>query len=617
MSEDIVLRRTKDIVPYIERSMRLTEGTHRGELIDFKNSPWMRKPLRKWQDDRVQKVFIIKATGTGGTYVAEAGTMWVNNIAPNSLGYQVWTKPKARRLAARLYGKLEYSDQFHRRLPLSSRARIGLDIHHTWPFSNLFVQEASESAAQSDRLDTVVCDEPWLYPPGRLEEFWDRTDGASLYDKHVGCSSAPRSDAHEYWDGWAEGDQDEYHASCASEKCGELFLPTIGAESKARYDAYTIQWDPDGYLNYQASTAVIVCPHCGYRHPNKLRSKKALIEGSDYKANNDHADIRHYSCRWNAWIAPWTDYAAMTKKFLEALAALRVGDNSLMMDYVIKREARVYSGVEIEGKKIKITGDYQIESSPSPLDPEHYEIWHAPKWEPEVDRFMTVDVQQAHFWTVAVQTSLTGLRTLYIGKVSTWGDIETIREFLNIKPHHTGVDIRYNPDGDTLRHIAELGYIGLMGEDRDSGYVHTWEESDEEKGRDHHPFSPEETWSVPTRVALAEENERFARVYKWSHRQIMDHLWNMRNGDGSYFGLPSNLEEWQHGPGNRDWLKGEAILSQLDSTRFMEVIDTEKGRSRIKPRKMWRKKTSKSQDHIWDGFSMCLTLMWIEGYFGA
>ncbi len=619
--------RTKAIVPYLETHLRLTEGVHRGETIQFKNSPWMIKPLQMWDDDERQKVLILKGTGCGGTYVAEGGAAYKTNVRPVNVGYQIWTKPKAARIGKRLFNKLERMPDYQRRKASKGYSTRKQEAEFTWPPTALYVQEASETAAQTDRLDDVINDEPWLYPQGRCSEFYKRTNGAMPYHKHVGVSSAPRTPEHEYYVDWLEGCQDEFHLCCP--KCSQLFIPITGEESKKRYSMHVVQWDDEGSKEHQVSSCRLVCPSCSAEYRDEPRIRRDLLEGSDYIPNNPGAPRRFYSCRWNSWVAWFIPFADLLGEYLTAIEVAGRGDTAKMEDFVIKREARAWQGIALNERKLNITGDYELVESPHPVPATKNTggtnaIWHAPEWdEEEIDekgyglmRFAGIDVQKEILWCWIAQGAVGGKqRLMWCGKLRTWPEVEAILEFFRVPPWQTGCDIGYTRGCEVPITIIQNGWIALRGADdaNNDGFVHEWEEGDE-TGTERLSYTPEPTpWDMSHFSGYESGMPEHIDVYSWSHRRIMDHLWNLRNGDGTYWGLPSNIEILED---DMTWTESEKICKQLDSTRFLRASPRTNANANKKLVPfLWQKRASHLRDDLWDCASMCLTLMHMQRFF--
>lgn len=616
--------RSKDIVPYLEATLRLTEGAYRGECIKFKNSPWMIRPLLKWEDDRIQRVTILKGTGCGGTYVAEGGAAYKANVRPSNIGYQIWTKPKAQRIGRRLNNKLDLMPEFQRRQSSKNHARRKLEHEFTWPPTNLYIQEASETAAQTDRLEDVILDEPWLYPAGRMSEFWKRTNGAMPYFKHVAVSSAPRSPTHELALEWDEGCQDEYHLACIG--CHGLFIPVTGDESELRYQMHVIQWEK-GNLGHIQSTAKIVCPHCTKEYPDIPNLRRELLEGAQYQPSNPGAPLKYYSCRWNSWVAWFVPYADLVSEYYAGRAAAKRGDASKLEDFQIKREARPWQGADVNARKLFITGDYELMEVDHPVQSENVEtkmIWRAPDWDLEQDaeegyrygRFAGVDVQQSWLWVWIIQATLSGeQRLLWCGRVRTWAELLVILEFLEVPPWQVGVDMGYERGIEVPRQIIANGWTALRGQSdpENDGFIHNYED-DDVKGSERLAYSEPVEWDISARRSFKEGDPRQITVRNWSHRRVMDALWNLRNGDGEYWGMPTNYEYLE----DRSWTEQEKISNQLDSTRFVRKSKQTDSNANLKDESIpmiWQKKASHVRDDLWDCASMVIVLMMMQGYY--
>jgi hypothetical protein len=75
------------------------------------------------------------------------------------------------------------------------------------------------------------------------------------------------------------------------------------------------------------------------------------------------------------------------------------------------------------------------------------EYFNGEKWEDENFRFMTVDVQQDHFWVVIRAWSIEGKsRLLYEGKVDEWEGLRMLRSRMKVPNRCVFVDRGYRPE---------------------------------------------------------------------------------------------------------------------------------------------------------------------------
>lgn len=609
----------KDIIGFLERNLHLTEGVHAGELIQFKNSPWMIHPLKAMDNDNYSKVTVLKAAGCGGTYIAEAAIAWcMTNMGARTVGYQIWTAQKAARMGTRIMQKLDTIPAFVRRVPKRDiYAKGKKEITFNWPPSKLFIQEASETAAQSDRMDWVLCDEPWMYPPGRLAEFDKRTEGVSPFYKHGRISTAPRDEGQDMATEYSEGKQFEFFLCCP--KCHELFFPTITRRSMQDYGMEVIQFPKEGGRALRASKIKMVCPHCSAEFKNEQHARRALLEGADYVCANPGAPDWNYSCRFNAWVPWFVDWAQLADEYMRGTELARAGDLAQLSDFFMKREATYLGTPTADNSEIVVTGDYLLTEGINPSTLESF--WHSGPWETEGDeevmRYCGIDVQLDHFWMLVLEAKGTDIRMVWAGRVDAWEDLQLLVNFFKVDAWRTGVDISYGRGGEVHNEIALRGWYGFKGMDRDEGFPWQWEDEDEDgepiSGQDFLPYSQVESLQIPTRERMSPDAERYVNCISFSRKRIHDHLWELTRGrTETYFGLPDNIEKLNEAiPKKSQW-----VLEQMDALRFYDVVQTDARKVRLKPRKLWAKKTQSSQDHLADAYAMALTLMHVDGVFG-
>ncbi len=210
----------------------------------------------------------------------------------------------------------------------------------------LIIQGPGENNAQSFTADAVWNDEPYLYAPGRIAEFANRVGrrwNGKVLNTSVGAK-APKTDLDTLYQ---EGLQWEWNLRCLRPSCGKLFVPTWW---KTRYGKFLVQWDrsmEDGEnTNYArlGQTVVVVCPHCGERHPDQRKVRHALSKfgWADYVSAHPEGNKEKPSYRWNKFAVWDYGWAAHVEKFLKAMESKRAGDMAPMMEFVQKDMAETY-----------------------------------------------------------------------------------------------------------------------------------------------------------------------------------------------------------------------------------------------------------------------------------
>ena len=151
--------------------------------------------------------------------------------------------------------------------------------------------------------------------------------------------------------------------------------------------------------------------------------------------NNNHLPNR-VSFNFNAMAVWWIPLFDLAQQWLTAQEALKQGNKGLLKAMIQKRFAQ--SWVEkTEAPELNLGADaYRM------ADYADGELW-----DKEVQRFMTVDVQQDHFWVLIRAHSLAdGSRLLYYEKVETWDGVRIIQRQFNLKNKQVFVDRGYRPD---------------------------------------------------------------------------------------------------------------------------------------------------------------------------
>ena len=187
--------------------------------------------------------------------------------------------------------------------------------------------------------------------------------------------------------------------------------------------------------------------------------------------------------------------------------------------------------------------------------------------------------------------------------------LRSIVRFLLIPEYHVAIDAGTWTDSvqKVYKNAGSRGYYGMQGEAKDRGYPWPYEEEDENgdiiEGTDWLPYSKPQDRDAG--IGTKDQGRLVCTVFQWSNKWIKDHLKELRDGNGAYWGLPSNLEVL-----DRNWMPGEKVMKQFDSETVKDKYNKDTG----KVEKFWGKRSHSSQNHLW---GLCLYVFSIHAYTGA
>jgi hypothetical protein len=416
---------------------------------------------------------------------------------------------EARKFAkTRLLPLLERCGPVASKLPTRRGYANTLEIY--FPGAPLIITGAESTASlQSTPFRYIFLDEVRNYPPGALEMVSKRTRSYTYNYKKVVISTADEEgDAVDR--AFLNGDQRHYEVKCpgcghfqelrwkAKEDKGGLKWETTatdvvvmknGEQLEGRIeetpegelvmrapdsrDDRSLKLDdiadlrratkPDGRYNFDRlkETVRYECEACGHRiHDTPTERKFLTSEGNGrWVPHNLNAPSNYRSYTWSALLPWWTSWKDQVVEFLAAKHAMQWNDFVPLKDHI--NETRGESWTD----RLRYAGDEKFIHLRSRLyDPRE-------KWEHEVRRFATIDVQAEggrHFWLCIRAWALAASsRLLFYGKL--WS-IEELRQLLaewNVAPGNVGIDAA-TFTSEVYKYCVESGYQWkpMKGDDR-------------------------------------------------------------------------------------------------------------------------------------------------------
>ncbi|MEM7698062.1 MAG: phage terminase large subunit family protein, partial [Verrucomicrobiota bacterium] len=351
---------------FVETRMQIPDGQHKGDPLLLRDVPHFREPLEKVWDDEVVNVTILKATGAGGTTLAECASTLCGIKRPvANLVYNVHVDSKVALQANRLFGDqwdnipeiaAMYRDNRYDRDLIAERRCDAPDF-------NGVVQAANFSNAQSIRAGVLILDELWAYKPEVFEEMKKRVTGDFPFYKIIAPTTAAQSVEHPAHQLFEEGCRAEFHLRCPHKGCGELIWLRLGKYSRDAYNGHhVIQWKDEGTIHEKASSVFLVCPWCGKKIKNTPQNRRSkMLDGAEYVWKNPEAPVSKYSCRFTAFDVFFQPWESTLEEYLKAAEKLNLGLSEAYRDFMIKSVAITWDGQLSSGKQdVHVSGDYDL-----------------------------------------------------------------------------------------------------------------------------------------------------------------------------------------------------------------------------------------------------------------
>ena len=436
-------------------------------LFDVSSSRHFMAPLDALHSDRVREVNIMAPVRGGKTLIADLAAPWaVANDHASVLRVMQSDEVAASHSELRAM-PIALSIQAIRDILPESRHKIR---EQEIIFTNglpLIIAGPSIGNLQSRGFKWVICDEPWLYKPGILNQakarLGDFVRSASSKFLAISQGGVDGDD----WDvQFQSGELNELHVKCAS--CSHMMIPrwsgfrTDGTRWGIMYDG---EKGERGQYNIRRAleTLRFECEKCGHAHSDTARTRGNWNLTSEYQVIGD-ANAARKSYRWRAQIDyPW---AELLEEWLNARRQSAFGNHEPTIQFVQKRQA------EPKSEKTVHEGTLQFA---------RIEVTEKP-WEAEVFRSVTVDRQSEDtYWLTGRQWAKgTGeSRRLLFRRCYSEADITAAVD--EVKPSRiriniggkmvevfaVGVDSGYRPKGDAgvYAMCASHGWMALKGAD--------------------------------------------------------------------------------------------------------------------------------------------------------
>jgi phage terminase large subunit GpA-like protein len=531
----------------------------RSPQFDISSTPWLIDPMIAFSDNDNKEIVIVAPVGSGKTTLFEGAVPWIISEEPGPTLVVMQTEPEAKLWSGtRLKPSLKLCEPIKPLWPDDRHDDKLLSI--TFPHMPLLIGGANMSTLQSKSMRYVIGDEVWIWKSGMIEEARRRTH--DRWNSRVLLVSQGSFEYDDFHEAFLQTVQSAFHWQC--EECGEFVrwsFDDIEYEVKRDESDLIIQESVE-------SSAELVCPHCEARYSDKVQTRRRLSESSQYKLLNKHGRTGHLGFTYSATCVWWIPWGKLALEWVKANEAKKKGFYKPLQQFKQKREAQFWSEDYLDNRSALVGADY-LKS----------EFANGELWEGEAYRFMTVDVQRDHFWSVIRAWKVDGTsRLISEGKILTWDGVRHIQEQYNVQDKLVFIDAQYETD-QCYCHCVKWGWTALRGEGKRDGFNH-------KRGR----FNIKKMFS---KVGTAKASSGgYASYIYWCNEPVKDILAVLRAGNGVDWEVPKDISD--------------AYKFQIDS----EVKEDQINKTTGQVNRLWVKKR---ENHLWDCEAMNLVVAIMMG----
>jgi hypothetical protein len=489
-------------------------------------SPWILEPMRALCDPAVRRVDVRAPASAAKSLIGEIFVAYVIDNAPGAL-YYVCQKDEASKdvMEDRIIPMLESNRFLSDKLPTDPNKRRITKIN--FPTMPLYALGANYNNAQAKRIRYLIMDEPHCYEPGLMVAFEKRCEGvrgAKILTLSTGSIKDDESDI-----AYNEGTCEEWEVPCPH--CG-IFQRMTDTRDRLRSERTAETCDEGGNIVWSKllPTVRYNCEACGKDWPTDSDFRKSQAQKGRYTPTNLNAPQSHRSFHVEGAAIHWIDLAGLVKEKLTASYASRMGNITLLKDYMQKRRAMPWdeSPPDDEAKDSeRMKGAYFLKSAVETG---------------ELARFLLVDNQAgraskgegAHRWYVCRSFGETESKLIDCGRIVSWEEIEELRISLGVTPARTLVDMAW--DTQNVQAICvRYGWQGLWGDNSKKKSFPHYEQQMTPQGPQRivrqYPFSSVNIGHVGLGVGGV---QRQARYFFWAGAAIKNQFHRLKDGLSLY-----------------------------------------------------------------------------------
>lgn len=542
-----------DVVEWACKYVKLPQSS-RSPNFDIDSTPWLREPMQWIADDENREVVIMAPVGSGKTTMFEGILPWIIAEEPGPTLVTMQTDDDARGwVDTRFHPSLKSNDKVSPLLPSGKQRGNFRKGEILFPHMPLHIGGANLANLQSKSIRWVICDEVWIWKEGMLEEARRRTH--DRWNSRVVLVSQGGVEGDQFTEAFEDCDQHDFCFECPKCKEVQSYQWKQVKFEQITNEAGEHDWDAIGKtVEYECANL-----KCSFRFADKAEVRRQLSNSGRYVSRHNNAKPGRVAATYPAMAVWWIQWRKLVNEWITAQDARKRMNYAPLRQFIQKRLAQSWEE-PTETVNLKASQDAYRKQ----------EFFNGEKWAEENFRYLTIDVQQDHFWAVCRAWSLEGKsRLLYEGKIETWEALRMLRDRLKVPNRCVFVDRGYRPDTVALECRKSVTpddpnpWNCLLGEES-NGYP-----TKIGKRRVIKPFSNWHTTQTTANLVY--------RYVKFSNLLAKDTLTALMRGDG---------EDWQ--------------IPVDHSKEYTQQMQNERKRE-VSPGK-WRYEVVKKHrgNHLWD-----------------
>lgn len=480
--------------------------------------------MEDFADPEVNEITVICSAQSGKTLTLLALLAWMLIEDPGPVLWVTAKLGEAKKLSkGRVIPLLEKCAPVAEIMPTNRMFRTTLEIY--FPGAPLILTGAESPASlQSTPFRYVICDEARSYPKGALEMVSKRFRSYTHNYKKV-IITTPDKEGDAVHRAYQAGHQAHFEVPCP--KCGHSHEMTWGDRKTAgglKWDKNEETFDSEKKIYRYDKVRETLRYHCWNAECDHVWrdvpvNRKAISSTGQWVARNPNAPSNTRSYTWNALLPHWPDWGNQVIEFLQSEKAMEWGDWQALKDHINETRGEPWTD------RLRFGNDEEYFAQRVGIyDP-------GERWDEEVRRFMSVDVQGAggrHFWYV-IRAWGAGAksRLLAYGKAYSWEELASKSAEWAVSPDNVVIDSgQWAPE--VYQKVIDSGYRwkALKGDDKDGFRIHgkTW--------------LYQKSLVDPTLGKIKDRSVRDIELYIWAKYGVIERLYAMMHGvmgDWRYF----------------------------------------------------------------------------------
>lgn len=426
------------------------------------NAPMMRDVMNAIVDPRVRCVSVVASIQSSKTLAPELTLAYIIANAPGPTLWLDMTDESAKdQSESRLMPLFEKCPPVKKLFPADKNKKR----NHTVIFKNgctLWILGANNKTnLQRRSIRWLFGDETWRWEPGHMAEAEARVSAFGWLGKCVFMSQ-----------GSFDGDDTDKKFRSSSMREWSFVCPRCGEVQPFLFEH--LHWDDsatdaDGAPDYAKirASATLVCRKCGEAFPDDDAVRRRLNAAGRFVAANPNHAAGVEGFTWNALATK--SWGELAEAYVRAKIAAKKGDNSDLVAFTQKRLARAWKD-DFDFSKNTVARRFgyllgEAWNDAAEIDEASNSLVPAGTAERAVARlmFLTVDVQQDHFFFVVRAWRLDGVsRLIDCGRVPAFVNLAQIQEKWSIPSDFVYVDSGFRA-AEVYEHCGKLGWKTLKG----------------------------------------------------------------------------------------------------------------------------------------------------------